>query len=282
MLIQPVAPSRARRSYATPAAALRRGSLLLTAFSALAVAALPAGAQSAADILKKSEALYTKAASYQGSLVIKTSGKDQNGKPATLTQTQVIKYVGPNKVRVQVSAIGTGSAKAQAANLSSTTVSDGKTFTIYNSSLKQYVKQPAPPALSVRQLLARVLPASTSQGLKLVAPSQVAGRPVFVLELKPAPPPNLTAQQKAEYAKMKPLQLMIDKQNYQLLKIRQTAANGSVDISLNGQTFKPNLPGSTFAFTPPAGAKEFVPPANPPGGPGAPGGPPPSGNGGAP
>jgi outer membrane lipoprotein-sorting protein len=282
MFMLTAASNRAGRSLAPRFALPLRGSLLLVALSATAAVALPAGAQTAQDILKKVENVYAKANSYQGSMTIKQSGKGRDGKPATVTQTQQIKYQGPNKVRVQVTATGTGSAAADAPKVNSTVVSDGKSMYVYNIAMKQYMKRPAPPTFPLRQLLATVIPNSATQNVKLLAPATVAGRPVFVLEIKQTLPPNAPPETKAQFAKVKPAQVMIDKQSYQVVRIRRSAAENSLEVTFGPQSFNKPLPGSTFAFTPPPGVKEFVPPANPAGGgvPGLPGGggaPPPGG-----
>src|SRR5262249_12505459 len=116
MFMLPAAPNRAGRPLTPRFALTRRGSLLFFALAASATMALPARAQSAKDVLKKVEDIYAKASSYQGSLTIKSSGKDRTGKPYSVTQMQQIKYKGPNLVRMQVTATGTGSAKTAASN----------------------------------------------------------------------------------------------------------------------------------------------------------------------
>ena len=275
MGMYPAAPHRDRR-FGT-----RRSSLLLTAVALAAASSVvpPAGAQTVQDVLKKVDAVYAKAKSYQGSLVAKRTGKAQ-GKAFTLTQTQQIKYVSPNLFRVEVSVAGTGAAAA-AKNSGSTVVSDGKNIYVYSPAQKQYMKQAAPPQLPLRQLLASVIPGASTANAKLAAPTSVNGRPAFVLEIKPQAPPTMTPEQKTKFAQLKPIQVMVDKQSYQVVKIHQSAAEASLDVSFTGQTVNPSIPNTTFAWTVPAGAKEFVRPAAPPGATGAPGGLPP-GVGGAP
>jgi outer membrane lipoprotein-sorting protein len=277
MFMLTAASNRAGRYFAPRLAPTRRGSLLLVAFAATAAIALPAGAQTAQDVLKKVESIYGKATSFQGSVTIKQSGKGQDKKPASVTRTQTIKYKSPNLFRMQVVATGTGAAKAQAPNANSTIVSDGKTLFAYSVARKQYAKQPVPPNLPLRQLLGFAIPTPTTPGVKMLPAMAVLGRQAFVLEITPTMPPNLTPEQKAQFAKFKPLKLMVDKQNYHILQLRQSTTESTTEVNLGAQTFNSSIPGNTFVFTPPAGVTEFIPPANPPGGgvPGLPGGGPP-------
>jgi outer membrane lipoprotein-sorting protein len=241
-----------------------RGLLPTTAFALTALAALAPSseAQTVKEILKKVEDTYGKASAYQGSLLIKRSGKGQDGKPASVTQNQQIKYKSPNFVNMQVTVTGTGAAAALASRANSTVVSDGKNFYVYQPAQKQYMKRPAPATFPLRQLLSAVIPGSNTPNAKLLAPASVKGRPVFVVEIKPQMPPNLPAAQKEMFAKVKPALVMVDKQNFQVLQIKQSSPDGSLVIDFGPQNLKPALPGKLFAFTPPAGAKEFVPPAN--------------------
>jgi outer membrane lipoprotein-sorting protein len=176
---------------------------------------------------------------------------------------------------MQVTVTGTGAAANVNGKANSTVVSDGKNFYVYSPAQKQYMKRPAPPKFPLQQLLAAVIPNPATANAKLLPQTTVGGRPAFVVEIKPQMPPNLPANQKAQFAKVKPALVMVDRQNYHVVKIRQSSPEGSIEIDFGPQDLKTALPGKLFAFTPPPGAKEFVPPANTPaqGGSTAPGAP---------
>lgn len=222
-----------------------------------------AGAQTVKEILQKVEDVYNKASSYQCNLIVRRTGKGPDGKPLSITQTQQVQYKSPNLFRVQVSVTGTGAAAAAVKNGNSTVISDGKNIYVYMPSQKQYMKQAVPASLPLRQLMASVIPGANTANARLVAPSMINGRPVYVLEVKPQAPPNLTPEQKARFARLKPIQIMVDKQNYHVVRIHQEAADAQLDVSFNGQTVNGTVPSKAFVWTPPPGAKEFVRPATP-------------------
>ncbi len=258
----------------------------LAASRAFAVSALAAtlpvtarAADSAAqDVVKKMEAVYAGAKSFDGVVTINQVGTPLAGKPSSNTIVQKIKFRAPNMFQVQMSATATGANAAKAASFGRTISSDGKTLYDYSPSLKQYRKSPAPPTVSLMQLFRQLMPNPNAPGLTLT-PASATGHAVYTVQIKPmAPatfPPTITAEQKARYLEQikaaKPVQYTIDKQNYHLLKIYQPGTRSNITFDFSQQNVNAAVAPTAFAFTPPAGSKEFTPPPGM-GAPGAPGG----------
>jgi hypothetical protein len=123
------------------------------------------------------------------------------------------------------------------------------------------MKQQAKPTVSLLQLLGLAQPL---QDATLLPAAKVQGRSVYVVNVPaPKPPANLPDAQKKLYqdqVKNFKLHLMIDKQNYQLLQLEQSGGQMTMSVDLTSQSIGGNFAPSAFTFTPPAGAKEFVPP----------------------
>lgn len=251
------------------------GGVLATAL--LAGMSSAAHAQSPQDILKKMDAAYKAAKSFQGTVSTMVSGKDTTGKAVSATRTQLIKYKSPNKMRVEITQTSTGAAGSQMKKAGKQTiVSDGKTMLRYSAGEKQYIKIPSRPQFSLVELLSLQLPA-TIPGATLQSPTSVNGRAAFVIKITPVPPTaaqlsRLTPAQKkmaaAQIKQTKPTVLMIDKQNYQLLKVDQ-AVGAIRSVTTYSSSLNASVPDSAFAFAIPAGSKE-VKQQPPPGGGGAP------------
>jgi len=259
------------------------GGVLATAL--LAGVSVTAHAQSPQDIFKRMDAAYKAAKSFQGTVSTQISGKDTTGKAVNVTRTQVIKYKSPNKMRVEVTQTGGGAAGAQMKKAGKQTiVSDGKTMLRYSAGENQYIKAPSPPQFSLVQLLSLQLP-PTIPGATLQSPSSVKGRAAFVIKITPRMPSaaeiaKLPPEQRqafesqrqvveAQFKQAKPTVLMIDKQNYQLLKMEQ--GSGAIrSVATYTSSLNASIPDSAFAFKIPAGAKEVKPQQQPPPGGGAP------------
>lgn len=246
----------------------------LLAVALLTGMASTAHAQNPQDILKKMDAAYKAATSFQGTVTTMVSGKDQTGKSVSATRTQAIRYKSPNKMRIDVIQTTSGVASAQMKKAGKQIiVSDGKTALLYSMGVKQYMKIPLRPQLSLVELLSLQLP-PTIPGATLQAPSSVNGRAAFVIKITPIPPTaaqmaQLTPEQKKmaemQIKQAKPTVLMIDKQNYHLLKVERGA--GAIrSVTTYTNALNVSLPDSVFAFTLPAGSKEVKPPPQQPGG----------------
>ena len=286
-----------------PAAPLRAGNVrgiravgcsIAIGATSLFVMSTPSRAETAASIVKKMVDVYTKAKSYQVSVVTLQSGKTPDGKAFSVTQTERVQFQSPNRFHKSVKVAGTGAAATgpgaqQLATRQGEIFSDGKTATMYVPSRKMYQKQPIPPTVQIAQLvdLLRLVPPANRPGLTLLpTAATVHGRPAYVIEIKPVTPPNLKPADLKKYQdglkqfKQYP-RFMIDKQNYSLLEYSLSTTQGNAQVSLMSQVFGGAIPPNAFTFTPPAGSKEYKAPATPPGGtpgglpggvPGAPGG----------
>ena len=266
----PVAQTRAGMPSEHGSTTLFRRTLGLTALL-LSLAFFPtasANAQAPKDIITKTLDVYLKATAFQSSVTIK-SGKATDAAKGSMVITQQIKYKSPNMFSIQVSATGTGPQAAKAADAGGLVVSDGKMIYQYSNKQKQYAKQAAPATLPLQTILRQYMPNPNNE-ITVLPEANVQGRATVVLAIKPKIPATATAAQKETMAKqlktMKATQLFVDKQTHQILKI--SLAGGAAVIEFNSQSLTPTFAPNTFAFTPPPGAKEFVPP---PAG-GAPGG----------
>jgi len=247
--------------------ATRRGFGLFTILSALTFVSPSAkAAETAQSILKKMEARYASATSFQGTLKINVSGTNENKKPYTISLMQQMKYKSPNRVYIQVSQTGTGAAKANQGG--QTTVSDGKYLIRFLSTLKQYTKQPAPRLIKTPDFLYQLQLAVDPGTAKMLTPTTVQGHAVYVISgYPPLPPGKSAAERQKMYDTFKPREYWIDKQTFQLLHIAQKdAKGGAVTMDLFPQTMNSSIADRAFVFTPPAGTTEYVQPRMPAGG----------------
>lgn len=236
-----------------------------------------AHAQNPQDILKKMVAVYQSATSFQGTVIRAISGKDPQGKPVSMTQTQIIKYKSPGKLRVETTNTGSGALAEQARKAGKqTAVTDGKMATVYASGTNQYVKVPVTTQPTLIDLMRLKLPTPVP-GASMDGSSTVAGRAAYVIKVTPKLPPEVAKlpaeQRKAveqQFKQAKPTRIMVDKQNFHLLKLEQGAGAINSITTYGVHTLNAALPDSTFVFALPAGAKEVKQPTPPPGGGGMP------------
>ena len=234
---------------------------LVVSFGALAPTA--AHAQSASDIYKKMSDVYAYAKSFQGTIVRSEKGKTPDGKPATQVVTVKIAFKAPNKYLVNNSKAVTVAGKSQSSG--QVMVTDGKALFMYAPDKKVYQRGQVPNENMLSRFFAVLNPAN---GFTLLPDSNVNGRAAFVL--KPNVPLKGTPQEIAN-AKKVTVNLMVDKQNFQFLKMTISSANGNLTQSVNGQVVNGTVPDSVFVWTPPAGYKEMKAPTAPTGGPTIPG-----------
>ncbi len=275
MSIRPAAlPGAANPTAHFSRAALFPGLCVFSTLLACSLIPTRAAAQDARTILNKVTTTYSKAKTYQGRFTVHVSGKDRGGKPVTSTTTQQVKYKSPNLFAVQGTTRIVGGSAGKGRTLAQTAVSDGHTVYVYLAApTNQYQKQNAPPQLDLLQLL-KVIPSVPIPNVTLLAPANVQGHAAYVVQIQPKVPnlpPNITPQQRAQImAQFQPARYFIDKQTYHVLKIAQSGPMQSSTVEFDSQVFNQAIADGVFHFTPPAGAKEFVPPQGmaPPGAPG--------------
>jgi outer membrane lipoprotein-sorting protein len=251
------------------AASNARRALWATAALLCLVAPMAHAADPAQDVMRKMGDVYRNAKSFSGSVAIRQNLKGPDGKPVSVTTDQQIKYKSPNLFAVVMNVhVKQGSGNRA---VSQTIISDGKTLYNWMPAMKQYAKHPAPPAVTFPVLLVNlklaVVPDPTKpvDGARLVSPTTVQGHSAYVVEIVPTKlPANLPAAQKA-LAKI-PVRLVIDKQNYHLLRVSKSGGGASLEIVFGPQTFNSSIASSAFHFHPPAGAKEAPPMPTMPGG----------------
>jgi len=226
----------------------------ISTFSALS----PAFAQDAKAIIAKSIAAYSNLKTYQADLTMEQTGPQ--GKSKT---TIALKKSGEK----MFSKITTSAPTQMGKNI--TSVTDGKTITLYMGDMKQYMKMPVSPmtkqmmndAIMPNSIMKKVAQEGT---VKKLADGNMNGKPTFVLESSDSKQPNSPKTR-----------LYIDKATSRLVKIEGTApaanpmGGGSMTLLFRNEKINAAIPASAFVFTPPKGAKAM---ANPMGGGGAPGG----------
>lgn len=224
--------------------------------AALAVAAgacapVAARAQAASDIYKKMSDVYSFAKSYQGTIVRTRKGKTPDGKPASRIETVHISFKAPNKYLVNNTVAVSVGGKNQKSDQMMTT--DGKALYMYSAEKKMYQRGQILNENILGRFFALLNPVN---GFALLPDTTVNGRAAFAI--KPNMPTKGTPEQLAN-AKKIAITIMIDKQNYQFLKMTIVSANGSDTQAVNGQTVNGPVPDNIFSWTPPAGYKEIKP-----------------------
>lgn len=233
---------------------------LAVAFGALAPA--PARAQAASDVYKKMSDVYSYAKSFQGTITRVEKAKTPDGKAASQTVTVKIAFKAPNKyVVTNTRAVNVGGKSQSSVQ---TMVTDGKTLFMYVPDKKLYQRGQIPNENMLSRFFALLNPVN---GFSLLPETNLDGRPAFVL--KPNMPLKGTPTEIANAKKVK-INVLIDKQNYHFLKMIIESPNGNLVQTVSGQSVNGAVPDSIFAWTPPAGYKEFKAPAAS-GGPAVPG-----------
>lgn len=219
-------------------------------FSALAP--MSAQAQAASDVYKKMNDVYSYAKSYQGTMTRSEVGKTQDGKSVSLLLVVKINFKAPNKFNVTYTRTVKANGKTQT-NVNQM-ITDGKSMYLLVPEKKMYQRGP----VQNENLLSRFFaPWSPANGFTLLPETKVDGRPAFAI--KPNLPPNAKPE---DVAKMKTanFQILIDKKNYQFLKLTLTGPNGTMNQTVSGQVLNGSVPDSLFVWSPPAGYKEVKPP----------------------
>ena len=239
------------------------GLLLLNSFLAGA-----AQAQDAKAVVDKTNAVYkgmkTLQATFETSMIAA-------GKGNATVQTEV-KVVAGQKANINIHPVGKGSGAmgTQLTGMNMRIVDDGASSYMYMSKGNQFMKQKHSPLIFQSVVSGYGLPYSgmnpSTGAYKLLAPSSVDGKPVYVLEYTP---PKSNGSTKID--------LLIDKATYHIKqsKITQASAqaSGSVTTVVKNEILNAPIPANTFVFTPPSGAKEMKMPTGSPGAGGAPGAP---------
>ncbi len=214
-----------------------------------------AQSQSASEIYKRMSDMYAYAKSYQGTVVRIQKGETSDGKSASQTVTIKIAFKAPNKYFVNTMTSVNVSGKAQ--SFDQTMVCNGKASFTFSTSRKLYQREQIPNENMLSHFFALL---TLENGFEVLPDSKLDGRPVFVL--KPRLPLKGSATDLANAKKIK-INMLIDKQSYQLLKITMESPTGNLVQTVSGQTVNGIVPESMFAWTPPANYKEFKSPAGP-------------------
>lgn len=263
-MLLPAAPPRAGMPSQARRLMMARA-VMIALFSGLAHDAL--AADTPADTLKKVKALYDGAKTFQGTMTMRSTATGKDGKKITSMQVQEIQYRAPNQFRVHTTSKSTVPG---AKPMEALTVADGSMVYMYRPAAKIYMKRELPK--NRRSILSNLVPNPSTPGIKALPPTTVQGRPALVFSVPP-PEIKLPKDSKFKLPPRKPVTVLVDKQNYRLLRLVSSMGTASMEYDLTAQNFSPNFPASTFTFTPPPGAKEQpMRPMMPSARPGAPGG----------
>jgi outer membrane lipoprotein-sorting protein len=229
------------------------GLLLINSFMVSA-----AQAQDAKTVITKTNAVYKNLKSLQASFETSITAA---GKGNGIMQTD-IKVIPGQKANINVHPIGKGSGVVgtQLAGGTMHIVDDGSATYMYIAQKNQYMKGPHNPNAFQGVTAQYGLPYAgmtvSPSEYKLLAPSTVDGKPVFVLEYIPA---------KAA-GKIK-IDIAIDKATYRIKQSKIIQPSGSLSTLVKNEVLNAPLSASLFTFTPPKGATEFKPPLQNPGAP---------------
>lgn len=214
-----------------------------------ALSPIPAQAQSASEVYRRMSEVYTFAKSYQGTIVRVENGKMSDGKSASQSVTIKISFKAPNKYLVNTLKSMTTGGKTQ--SFDQTMVTDGKSLFMFSPVTKLYQLGQIQNENQLSRFFALLTPVD---GFSLLPESTVKGRTVFVLT--PNIPLKDTPAERANAKKVK-ITLMVDKQNYQFLKMTIESATGQLTQSVSDQRLNAPVPDSLFVWTPPASYKKI-------------------------
>ena len=234
----------------------------------------PAGAKGpdndATALITKMENLYKNAKSFQGTITMRRSGKTHVGKSLSLVGTREVRFKAPNEVYDDQHYTGTGEATRMSAQ-SVFYVGDGRSLYVYTPALRQYVKRPASPTVTLWQIMGRYMIIQSRCTLSMGGAAKVNGRDAYIVIAKAKIPTKFPVNVKeADKPKIidaikrqRPTQVFIDKHNYQLLRVAGGTDTTSDEINFVSQALNGQIADSVFTFHIPAGAKLYAPPANP-------------------
>lgn len=223
-------------------------------------AAHAAPAQSAADVMKKANSLYTGAKTYQATMVMDMT-MGALGSMSTVTE---VKSVGKTRVSTKTTSQGkpTGQMAMGAANLNIQMIDDGTTMYTYMAGQNKYMKRPhvagAAGMSSVMPFMGD--PTKLKATYKMLPATTLNGTPVYAIEVTPAAGSGMPGGNGSTTV------IYIDKNTYHFkeLKVKssQPAGQGktmNMDMTMliKNEKFNQPIPDSVFKFTPPAGATEM-------------------------
>jgi outer membrane lipoprotein-sorting protein len=216
------------------------------AMGAFTLVVLPsAGAQDARAIVQKMVAAYTGAKTYQATY----STQMTMGQQGTLTSTTDVKK---SSGKVSVHSTSQGATGMPAGGMNMIMVDDGQFQYVYLPAMNQYMKRPhsstgmmGMPSITPGDM-AKQVSQDTTTVYKLLAPTTMDGRAVYVIE---ATNPKQPAMKNLLY---------IDKANYHLKQVKLQGGQGrTILLSIKNEKLNAPIPDSAFVFTPPKGATEM-------------------------
>jgi outer membrane lipoprotein-sorting protein len=217
-------------------------------------------AQSADEIVKRSNALYTGAKTFQATMVMDMS----MGALGSMSATTEIKSVGNQKMSTKTTSNGkaTGQVAMGAAGLNMQIVDDGKTMYTYMPAMNKYSKR---PHVAGANPMASMLPLMGGQGAakaayKMLPATTVGGKPVYAIEATgPQSLPGMSIVLYVDKATLhiKQMKMKMAQPNPAATGAQGKSLNMTMTMSFQNEIFNAPIPDSTFKFTPPPGATEM-------------------------
>jgi outer membrane lipoprotein-sorting protein len=219
-------------------------------------AAHAAIAQDAKEIVKKTNAVYSAAKTYQATFQMDMS----MGTMGSVSQLIDIKMIPNQKASMTSKPNGkaTGQFAMQAGQISTQMVDDGKFSYTYMPMMNQYLKRPHVAGTN-NNGLSMMLPQlgntkNDKATYKLLPASTINGKSAYAIEIGSA---NGTPFGGA-------IVVYIDKANYHLLQMNMNMSGSAtqgqamkMNMAVKNEKFNAPIPAGVFTFTPPKGATEM-------------------------
>lgn len=218
--------------------------------------AMPAAAgPTAAEILKRVQALADGAKTYQATIIVNTNA----GKQGTMSLRLDIKTSG-NKGSLATSLVGQpiGELARRAVVSSMQIVDDGQSTWLYNAGAKTYARRPSNSGKNARSAINDMAKLTKDSTLTLAAPERIGGKRVYVIQAIPKKAGLNQPEKETLYIEQDTFHL---RQKRVITRTRSGGTEGPTRVLttmlVQNERFNAPIPDSAFRFVPPAGAKEM-------------------------
>jgi outer membrane lipoprotein-sorting protein len=214
------------------------------------LAATAAQAQTAEQIVKRSEEAMKALKTWQATIVTSTQSPMGN-----IQQQMEVKTIPGKKMAMTLSGGMGGGLQV---------VDDGTNMWLYMPSMKQYQKNPSQIAKRQGNGIADVGPLAKNADLKLLKPEKVDGKETSVVQIVPKNSP--ATKIKAYFDKSSGLMVKMEVSGAAPAQGNQPGATFNSVVQIKNMKLNAPIAPSAFKFTPPAGAKQMQPGMGGPGG----------------
>lgn len=214
------------------------------------LAATAAQAQTAEQIVKRSEEAMKALKTWQATIVTSTQSPMGN-----IQQQMEVKTIPGKKMAMTLSGGMGGGLQV---------VDDGTNMWLYMPRMKQYQKNPSQIAKRQGNGIADVGPLAKNADLKLLKPEKVDGKETSVVQIVPKNSP--ATKIKAYFDKSSGLMVKMEVSGAAPAQGNQPGATFNSVVQIKNMKLNAPIAPSAFKFTPPAGAKQMQPGMGGPGG----------------